>query len=170
MNFIIETAVAEDEAPPGPVEPCSLQAVSALGHLVLLSTRSSVHRRWSVDDLAANFLPPISHGQYQLYRADAQIVGALTWAWLDEATETKLLTDGLTPPPAAWRGGDRLWFIDFLAPYGHARVIARHFMTHLMPAESGRGLRRRPGGHVYRIGTWRWRRRANRAGQRQRGA
>ena len=140
------------------VEPCVLEASAALGHFTLLSMRSPVHRRWAVDDLATNFLPPIGYGQYQIYRAGKQIVGVLTWAWLDEATEAKLLKDGLTPPPEAWRSGDRLWFIDFLAPYGHARAIAHHFMTNLMPAESGRGLRRRPGGHVYRIGTWRWRR------------
>jgi len=152
----------DNKTPASPVEPCSSQAPSALGHLVFLSMRSAVHRRWAVDDLSNNFLPPISFGQYQLYRADGQIVGALTWAWLDEPTEAKLLADGLTPPANAWKAGDRLWFIDFLAPYGHARAIARHFMTHLMPAESGQGLRRRAGGHVYRIGTWRWRRQENR--------
>lgn len=83
------------------------------------------------------------------------MVGGLTWAWLDAATETKLLADRLPPPGETWRSGNRLWFIDFLAPYGHTHAIARHFMTHLMPTESGRGLRRRPGGHVYRAGAWR---------------
>ena len=71
------------------------------------------------------------------------------------------LADSLTPPGEAWKSGDRLWFIDFLAPFGHTRMIARHFMTHLMPAETGRGLRRRPGGHVYRAGAWRWRRKSS---------
>lgn len=151
----------KDKISDNQVEPCTVQPPAALGHFVLLSTRSAVHRRWAVDDLATNFLPPIGYGQYQLYRADKHIVGALTWAWLDQAAESKLLKDGLTPPPEVWKSGDRLWFIDFLAPHGHARAISRHFMTHLMPAESGQGLRRRPGGHIYRIGTWRWRRKTS---------
>jgi len=153
----------DQEKSPDEVTPCSLPPDSALGQFVLLSMRSPVHRRWAVDDLATNFLPPIGHGQYQLYRTDKRVIGALTWAWLDEAAEEKLLADGLTPPGEAWHGGDRLWFIDFLAPYGHARAVARHFMTHLMPASSGRGLRRRPGGHVYRTGIWRWRRKPGQA-------
>jgi cytolysin-activating lysine-acyltransferase len=140
------------------VQPATFPPDRAFAQLVLLCRHSQVHRRWSVDDLAANFLPAIGHGQYQLYCAGPKVVGGLTWAWLDAANEAKLLADGLTPPGEAWSGGDRLWFIDFLAPYGHARMIARHFMTHLMPAETGRGLRRRPGGHIYRTGTWRWRR------------
>ena len=130
----------------------------AFAQFVLLCRHSEVHRRWSVDDLATNFLPAIGHGQFQLYQAGPKVIGGMTWAWLDALTEAKLLADGLTPPGEAWKSGDRLWFIDFLAPYGHARTIARHFMTHLMPAESGRGLRRRPGGHIYRTGTWHWRR------------
>ena len=66
--------MAEDGLSENFVEPCSSQAPSALGQIVFLSMRSAVHRRWSVGDIGANFMPPISLGQYQLYRAGDRIV------------------------------------------------------------------------------------------------
>ena len=95
---MVETASSDE------VRPFSFPSDRAFGQLVLLCMRSDVHRRWSVDDLATNFLPPIGHGQYQLYRAGQKVVGGLTWAWLDAATEAKLLTDGLTPPGEGLEG------------------------------------------------------------------
>ena len=83
------TLMAENALSDG-VQPTSFPPDRAFGQLVLLCMRSDVHRRWSVDDLAANFLPAIGHGQYQLYRAGEKVVGGLTWAWLDAATEAKL--------------------------------------------------------------------------------
>ncbi len=37
--------------------------------------------------------------------------------------------------------GDRLYFLDFVAPYGHAKQVARHLRTDVFPNETGTSVR-----------------------------
>ena len=37
-------------------------------------------------------------------------------------------------PPARWNSGDRLWFMDIIAPFGHGRTVA-NFVARNPPEE-----------------------------------
>lgn len=86
------------------------------GDFAFIAFRAAHHRQMPVAVLRAALEPPILLGQYKIFRFDGVPRGALTWAWLSEDAEQRYLAGegfGLRD----WRSGDRLWIIDFMAPY-----------------------------------------------------
>ena len=95
------------------------------GDFSFLAMRNPLHRKMPGSILRDALEPPILLGQYKIFRFDGVPRGALTWAWLSEDSEKKYL-NGHGFHLADWRSGDRLWLIDFIAPYpGLARGIAK---------------------------------------------
>ncbi len=96
----------------------------SLGELVWLVAHSEVHTGITLDELESIFLHPMHIGQMRRwYRGDA-MVGLATWAWLDEEAEAEYLATGQVAP-GKWQSGDRLWFVDVIAPFGDVKEITR---------------------------------------------
>ncbi len=74
-------------------------------------------------------LPAIQRHQYALLmetsaQGGSRPVGYLSWANLSADAEARYLNNparGLTA--ADWNSGDRMWFADFFAPFGHSRAL-----------------------------------------------
>lgn len=122
-----------------------------LGAAFYLLMRSPLHRALRLADAEALFVTPAALGQMRLYVRGARPVGLVTWAWLTEAAEAAHLAGERALRAEDWRGGDRLWFPDFVAPDGDLAGIVRDARGVIPPGMTGRGARRGPGGEVRRI-------------------
>ena len=128
----------------------------ALGFAMWLAIHSEMHAGWFVHDVKTRFLPPIAFDQFAVYFSDDKPFGFVTWARLDEAGEASWRNGRSGLRPADWNAGDRLWFIDFIAPFGGVRRIVSDLRRRL-PDERGRSLRRGLDGRVFKTSVWKGR-------------
>lgn len=91
-----------------------------LGKLAWLWMNSPLHRDWTVDLLSRFALPPIELGQYLLLERGGMPVAYCSWAHLSSRAEAAYMLDAGNIPLADWNGGDHLWFVDWVAPFGKA--------------------------------------------------
>lgn len=126
----------------------------ALGEIVLLCAEARPYRRWSISDCERFFLPPLRLGQHRLYVERERVVGLVTWAWIDEACKARLIHEGLDLFPDDWVVGKHLYFAEFVAPFGHARMIIDDLTDGVFPRERAFSVRRRPDNSVYKVCHW----------------
>jgi cytolysin-activating lysine-acyltransferase len=113
-----------------------------IGEITSLLMLSNTHRQYQIRDIADIILPPINLNQYKLYRdAQKRPVALVTWGWLSEAVEQRYLAGDMLLTPADLQSGERLWFTDFIAPYGHMKQVAQHVKTSLFPNHCAKSMR-----------------------------
>ena len=118
--------------------PC--QEAEALGSAVWLWMHSAVHRDAPINVLPAVLLPAIKNGQFVLAMQAGRPVFYLSWASLSEDAEARYLSSPPERMPEAdWTSGDRIWLLDWVAPFGHTR-IARHLVARLFSDRCVRSL------------------------------
>lgn len=97
-----------------------------IGDIVMLLSLSPAHNDYRIQHLAQVVLPPVQLNQFRIYHDHARKpVGFVSWAMLSAAAESKFLNEAAALTLAEWASGDRMYFMEFIAPYGHARAIAR---------------------------------------------
>ncbi len=101
---------------PTPEHPSAAQ-LQAYGDFAFLYLRSDHHRNVSLSQARLALQPAIDLMQYHVFRFEGVPRFGLTWAFLNEDTERKIVT-GEQLQPADWRSGDRMWVIEIIAPYG----------------------------------------------------
>lgn len=111
-----------------------------------LMTHSNIHREWSPRAVLNWIIAPMMLKQYVLLRDAGKAVGFATWAFVDD--EAQVVLRGNTRPLklSEWNGGEHIWAVDFLAPFGHAQVLARLLRTLAIDA----GLADHPVHHIRR--------------------
>ncbi|MDE1147151.1 MAG: toxin-activating lysine-acyltransferase [Azospirillaceae bacterium] len=110
------TPIPGDTAASAETAPAIPHTVSHMfGELVWLLTQSPLHRQLKVADLEWLVMPPLLAEQYRIFRDGTKPVGVVTWAYLSEEAEGRLLS-GQRPQVADWKSGDRCWIIDLVAP------------------------------------------------------
>lgn len=122
--------------------PC--REAEALGGAVWLWMHSEAHRDAPVHLLSTMLLPAIRSGQFVLASEAGKPVFYLSWASFSEQAEARYLAH---PPECMsdsdWASGDRLWLLDWIAPFRHTRVlrhlVARLFFDRCMRALDHRG-------------------------------
>ena len=113
----------------------------ALGAAVWLWMHSARHRGAQLQMLPAVLLPAIVRQQYVLVQRQDRPVFFLSWAWMSEAAEQRYLTDAvINLPEEDWCSGERLWFRDFIAPFGHAAQMFHLLREELFPKQIARAL------------------------------
>ena len=117
----------------GRVDELTLREVvpDPLGSVIHLMACSEIHRVWTVLDLCRLFIPPIEFGQCIFGIRSSRIVGFSTWALFSAETTRCFINRSRPLEPADWRGGDDLWIVDFIAPFGDARDFASAFKKEL---------------------------------------
>ncbi len=127
-----------------------------LGELVWLASHSGPHRRMQIDEIEEIFLAPLAIGQLRRWSRGRVVVALATWAWLSEEAEATYLQTGKVPS-GDWGSGDRLWFIDVIAPFGDARAVT-HELRGIIPAgRTARSARWHADGTLRKVGTFRGR-------------
>lgn len=119
-----------------------------LGASVWLWMHSPMHRDAPLHALPTLLLPIIKRRQYVLISHDARPIFFLSWAWLDEEAEARFLTrPSVEMREEDWQSGDRMWFCDWIAPFGdtaamNALMRSDFFADHCARALYHRGAER----------------------------
>lgn len=118
----------------------TLDPLTALGQLLWLCSHAEKTTDEPVGTAAAGFQKAISTGDFQIYRAeDGKPFACVCWLWLREECEAEAVAamqaGNFTPSDTEkdWFGGDRLWFFNFFAPFGHGKHIANDLCATKFP-------------------------------------
>lgn len=101
------------------------QRLQLLGSITWLMMQSPLHKSYTLRELESRILPSLMHDQFRYYQIDGQPVGFLNWAWLSADIEAQYQTGEYQLLFPEWKGGDRLWYPEFIAPFGYARHIVK---------------------------------------------
>ncbi len=127
-----------------------------LGSVVWLWLHSPDHREMPLHMLSALLLPAIKYQQFILASLHGKPVFYLSWANLNEESETRYIQKpAYAMPEQDWNSGDRLWILDWVAPFGHSYAISRLLWRHLFSDRCGRALYHRGDERGLRIKTFR---------------
>lgn len=113
-----------------------------LGEITGLLMASKVHRKYQIRDIADVIFPAINLGQYVIFRnARKEPIAFVTWGRFSAVVENKYLNGNPVLTEHELNSGDRLYFLDFAAPYGHARQVTSHLRKHMFPNDLGTSVR-----------------------------
>jgi len=96
-----------------------------LDHIINLLAQSPAHQGFTIGQVNTCIVTPHNLNQAVGIFEDGQLVAWASWGWLSEEKADKFLDGHLNLTPEDWRSGDVLIFMDFVAPYGHARKLYR---------------------------------------------
>lgn len=106
-----------------------------LGAIVMLCTHSRLHKQYTVGMIASRIAPSLALGQFRYYEdAEGRPVAFCNWALLTDALLARALAGDFSPSLEDWRSGGNLYFPEFIAPFGHCRMIVRDLRTAVVPA------------------------------------
>jgi cytolysin-activating lysine-acyltransferase len=126
-----------------------------LGEIASLLLASKLHRKYLINDIGAVFLPPIHLNQFRIYKnKEGDPIALLTWAFFSKEIEEKYLTKKYLLRPEDWKSGDRLWSIDFLAPFGHMKMVSKDLRNNVFPDAHGKSVRITEDGEIKGIYDW----------------
>jgi cytolysin-activating lysine-acyltransferase len=112
-----------------------------LGSAVWLWMNSENHRNLPLHTLSVALLPAIKNKQFILAFEDGNPVFFVSWANMSTEAEARYLsTHQLLMTQEDWRSGDRIWIIDWVAPFGHTKKMKRFLGGQLAPSTCARSL------------------------------
>ena len=141
-------------APPNILYKCTAEKrYRLIGEITTLLMCSNLHRKYFVDDIGTEFIPPINLNQFRLYKKNTEPIALVTWAFLTKELEEKYATGDYSLRPKDWNAGDRGWIIDFLAPFGHAKEVIKDLKNNIFPDNRGKAVRVDANGKIKSIYT-----------------
>lgn len=140
---------------PGLVEE-SWNEAAVLGSAAWLWMHSKSHRDAPLHTLSVLLLPAIKRRQFILAAEAGRPVFYLAWAKLSAEAESRYLRNSpLSMPEADWDSGERMWILDWIAPFGHTRAMTRLLERRLFADRLVRALYHRGDERGLRIKTFR---------------
>jgi len=129
-----------------------MKRLPALGPIVLLYLQTGYRRFQFISDLEWLVFPPLMKGQSKLYMKDGLPVSYVSWAFINEEVEKRLIKNAGKLSPDEWDCGDRLWLMDVVAPFGGINQIFNDLQNVEFPGRTIRMLAPDPktGGVVMR--------------------
>ncbi len=126
-----------------------------VGEITFILMASEFHRRYLINDIAKCFMPALHLNQFKIYKnKDGNPVALVTWAYLSEEIEKKHMSGKYSLEINDWKSGDRLWGIDFMAPFGHMKMIKKDLEQGFFGKAHGRSLRMDIDGKIKGIYDW----------------
>ena len=125
-----------------------------LGEATYLFLNSPLHLRYALHQLPTFILTPLRLGQFRIYRSAKGPVGFVAWAYLSEQAADAYIHGRRELTPEDWTSGRELWFIEFVAPFGHARKMVRDLTHTVFPREIARSLHRHEDGRPPKVVQW----------------
>ena len=110
---------------PGLIEQ-SWNEAEVLGSAAWLWMHSKSHRNFPLHTLPVLLLPAIKNRQFVVASIAGRPVFYLSWANFSEEAERRYLANSpLLMPEADWNCGDRMWILDWVAPFGHTKIMSQ---------------------------------------------
>jgi cytolysin-activating lysine-acyltransferase len=109
-----------------------LNEAQTLGTVAWLLLHSELHKNLPISQLATMYLPAIKSGQYILGIENDTAIFYTSWANMSFEEERLFLLHGpLSITPQSWQSGNRMWFMDWIAPFGHSHQIRKYLRAHV---------------------------------------
>lgn len=112
-----------------------------LGEITWMMMHSELHKDWPISSIMQWAVPPLLNKQCRVYRQGARPVGYVSWASLSEEAETKFASDPTSLQPVDWTSGKRLWFVDWIAPWGGTWAMTKDLKNNVFPNDVARFMR-----------------------------
>lgn len=122
-----------------------------LGEVCWLYSQSHIHRVWPMGSLLQWLLPAILTRQMRIYRKNGKPHAFVSWARLSQDVEEAFVLNTASLQPKDWKSGDRIWFIDWVAPFGGTHEMTRDLKRNVFPNDVGRFLRMKEGSDTLRV-------------------
>lgn len=106
------------------------------GALCFLYMRAAKYDAIALRNMRRLMQPPIDLRFYKVLYLDDVPRAAITWAYLTEEAERKLLITGEAIAPADWAGGQNLWLMEVIAPYKEGNLgaqLTKRFLAAVKP-------------------------------------
>jgi len=103
----------------------------ALGKIVWLMGHSRQHHVYRVQDCFRVMIPAIASKNFRIWEGKKHPLGFMTWAWLNEENHQKYLKGQKIIESHDFKGGDNLWLIDIVCPFGDVRSLMSEGRKHL---------------------------------------
>lgn len=107
-----------------------------LGEITWLLTQSPLHKQLFVGDLEWFCMPPLMLEQFRLFYGPNTPAAVTFWAFVSEETEARLKDGAHRLRPDEWKGGDRLWMMELVAPFGAQDEILADLSRNVFPDRS----------------------------------
>ena len=130
--------------------PKGINAIeSILGSVSWLMTRSPFHKHLFITDLEWLVMPAVALKQMRIFRNKKMPIAYISWAYISEEVEKRLLSGSVKLAPNDWKSGDKIWIIDHVAPFGgghqflkiiQEQVFKDKEVNLLRPKKQGKGL------------------------------
>tara|TARA_R100001460_G_scaffold10335_4_gene24448 strand:- start:586 stop:990 length:405 start_codon:yes stop_codon:yes gene_type:complete len=104
----------------------------ALGKIVWLMGHSRHHHTFRVQDCFRVMIPAIANHHYRIWEGKQHPLGCMTWAWLNEENHNKYLAGQKIIESTDFTGGDNLWIVDIICPFGNVRQLLSEGRKHLI--------------------------------------
>lgn len=127
------------------------QGPTLLGHIAWLWSCSPLHADWPCHLLQKQVVPALRHRQCLLVSDGQRPVAYAAWAWLNEPAQQRYLLHPHGLREGDWRSGPHLWWIDWVAPFGHTQAMARWLKAHVFSTQIARALRVKRNSSVGRV-------------------
>lgn len=110
------------------------EQTAVLGGLVWLCQHSELHSSYPVGMLLNRVAGSLEINQFRYYEDGSGVpIGFCNWALLSDADLSEALAGNMEFQPKHWRSGTNLFFPEFLAPFGHCRMIVRDIRKNIVP-------------------------------------
>lgn len=134
----------------------SWSEAQVLGSAAWLWMHSASHRDLPMHTLPVLLLPAIKNRQFLIGFEDGRPAFYLSWANLSVDAERRYLASNpLLMPQTDWNSGDRMWVLDWIAPFGHTAQARRAVMKQLLANRLWRSLYHRGNERGMRVKTFR---------------
>lgn len=131
------TAVNGTPKPERPPENAASPTMATLlGEIVWLLTQSPSHRHLFLADLEWAVMPALLLRQIHLFRSKGKVVGLALWASVSDEVDARLSSGVTRLAPLEWKGGETLWLIDIIAPFGGTENMLKEITTSLIKNKS----------------------------------
>ena len=126
-----------------------------LGSVVWLWMHSDAHKNTPLHMLSALLLPAIKKRQFVLASENGKPVFYLSWARLSEEAERRYLKNPpQCMPQEDWASGERIWILDWVAPFAHSHRLRSLVTRRLFPGWCWRSLYHRGDTKGLRVICW----------------
>lgn len=114
--------------PPKPNQTPPLAATDktvshVLGEITWLMSQSPIHKQMFIGDLEWFAMPAVLTEQFRIFNGPQGPAAVAFWANVSADTEQRLKDGGTKLGPHEWKGGDRPWLIELVAPFGGVEEI-----------------------------------------------
>jgi cytolysin-activating lysine-acyltransferase len=105
-----------------------------LGELTWLLTQSPLHKTMFIGDLEWFVMPAILSEQFRVFNgADGVPAAFITFATVSPETDARLEAGAHKLAPHEWQGGDILWLMEVVAPFGGVDAIMADLVQTMFP-------------------------------------